>query len=158
MKTIWKSGMNDDLKRRLFVTTVESVLLYGCEAWALTVQEEKGLDGVYTRMLRFALNVSWEDHIRNTELYGFLPRLSDTIRQRRMRLAGHCVRHPELTACDLILWEPTHGRKTRGRPHTTYIDTLKRDTGLNNTTEIRSLMEDRDQWRAAIRNSRVGVT
>ena len=28
------------------------------------------------RMLRAALNVSWEDHIRNVDLYGFLPRLT----------------------------------------------------------------------------------
>ena len=146
------------VKRRLFVTTVESVLLYGCEAWALTVKDEKALDGVYTRMLRTALNVSWEDHVRNVDLYGYLPRLSDTIRQRRMRLAGHCVRHPELTASELILWEPTHGKKSRGRPHATFIDTLKRDSGLNNTAEIRTLMMDRVQWRAAIQNSRVGWT
>jgi len=158
MNRVWKSGMNDNLKRRLFVTTVESVLLYGCEAWALTVKDEKALDGVYTRMLRAALNVSWEDHMRNAELYDNLPRLTDTIRQRRMRLAGHCVRHLELTASELILWEPTHGKKSRGRPHATFIDTLKRDTGLNSTTEIKTLMMDRDEWRAAIRSSRVGWT
>ena len=158
MNKVWRSGMNENLKRRLFVTTVESVLLYGCEAWALTVKDEKALDGVYTRMLRTALNVSWEDHVRNVDLYGYLPRLSDTIRQRRMRLAGHCVRHPELTASELILWEPTHGKKSRGRPHATFIDTLKRDSGLNNTAEIRTLMMDRVQWRAAIQNSRVGWT
>ena len=150
--------MNDNLKRRLFVTTVESVLLYGCEAWTLTVKDEKALDGVYTRMLRAALNVSWKDHVANIDLYDYLPRLSDTIRQRRMRLAGHCVRHPELTASEMILWEPTHGKKTRGRPQMTYIDTLKRDSGLSSTAEIRTLMMDRDQWRAAIRNSRVGWT
>ena len=158
MNKVWKSEMSDNLKRRLFVTTVESVLLYGCEAWSLTVKDEKALDGVYTRMLRAALNVSWEDHIRNVDLYGYLPRLSDTIRQRRMRLAGHCVRHPELTACQLVLWEPTHGRRSRGRPHATYIDTLKRDTGLSSVAEIRTLMEDREQWRAAVKMSRVGVT
>ena len=94
MNKVWKSGMSDNLKRRLFVSTVESVLVYGCKAWSLTVKDEKALDGVYTRMLRAALNVSWEDHIRNVDLYGFLPRLTDTIRQWRMRLAGHCVRHP----------------------------------------------------------------
>ena len=158
MNKVWKSAMDDNLKRRLFVTTVESVLLYGCEAWSLTVKDEKALDGVYTRMLRAALNVSWKDHTRNSELYGKLPRLSDTVRQRRMRLAGHCVRHPELTASQLILWEPTHGRKSRGRPQATYIDTLKRDTGLDGVAEIRTLMEDREQGRAAVRNSRVGVT
>ncbi len=39
--------MDENFKRRLFVTTVESVLLYGCEAWSLTVKDEKALDGVY---------------------------------------------------------------------------------------------------------------
>ena len=98
MKKVWQSSMQDYLKRRLFVAIVASVLTYGCEAWTLYVRDEKALDGVYTRMLRVALNVSWEDHITNVNLYGKLPRLSDKIRQRRMRLAGHCVRHPELSA------------------------------------------------------------
>ena len=62
--------MGEDLKRRLFVATVESVLLYGAETWTLTEQQEKALDGVYTRMLRMALGVTWMDHIRNVDLYG----------------------------------------------------------------------------------------
>ena len=74
-----------------------------------------------------------------------------------MGLAGHCVRHPELVASNLILWEPKHGIRNRGRPATTYIDTLRRDTGLSNTGEIRALMINSDLWRAAIRDSRVGV-
>ncbi|XP_035664112.1 uncharacterized protein LOC118407702 [Branchiostoma floridae] len=61
MRRVWQSGMADDLKRRLFVSTVECVLLYGSETWTLTVQDERALDGMYTRMLRRALNVSWED-------------------------------------------------------------------------------------------------
>jgi hypothetical protein len=157
MRRIWMSSLSSQMKRRLFVATVESVLLYGSEAWTLTAQQERSIDGVYTRMLRMALNVSWEDHIRNVDLYDTLPRVTDKIRARRMRLAGHCVRHPELAASGLILWEPKHGTRSRGRPTATYVDTLKRDTGLSNTNEIRTLMEDRDQWRAAIRNSRVGV-
>ena len=78
-------------------------------------------------------------------------------RARRMGLAGHCARHPELAASNLILWEPKHGTRSRGRPATTYIDTLRRDTGLSNTGEIRALMINSDLWRAAIRDSRVGV-
>ena len=115
------------------------------------------LDGVYTRMLRVALNVSRKDHITNVNLYGKLPRLSDKIRQRRMRLVGHCVRHLELSACELILWEPTYGQLSRGRPQTTYVDTLKRDTGLSSVSELQTLMKDREQWRAAIKCSLVGV-
>ena len=146
MDKVWRSSMNSDTKRRLFVSTVESVLLYGCETWTLTVADEKALDGLYTRLLRRALNVSWEEHIRNVDLYGNLPRLSDKIRERRMKLAGHSVRHPELVASGLVLWEPAHGSRNAGGRRATYIDALKRDTGLNETAEVRTLMVDRQRW------------
>ncbi|XP_078619212.1 uncharacterized protein LOC144886453 [Branchiostoma floridae x Branchiostoma japonicum] len=153
--------MADDLKRRLFVSTVECVLLYGSETWTLTVQDERALDGMYTRMLRRALNVSWEDRVRNIALYGNLPRLSDKIRQRRMQLAGHYVRHPELVASELILWEPVQGKRKPGRQRTTLIDTLKRDSGLDrlsSTAELRSLMKDREEWRRRVQHaSHVGI-
>ena len=34
--------MGEDLKRGLFVATVESVLQYGAETWTLTAQKKKG--------------------------------------------------------------------------------------------------------------------
>ncbi|KXJ26798.1 hypothetical protein AC249_AIPGENE26428 [Exaiptasia diaphana] len=36
MTNIWKSTMNPVLKKRFFVATVESILLYGCESWSMT--------------------------------------------------------------------------------------------------------------------------
>ncbi len=33
---IWKSTLSRSIKTSLFISTVESVLLYGCEAWTLT--------------------------------------------------------------------------------------------------------------------------
>ena len=60
MHVIWKSKINLPLKRRLFVVTVESVLTYGSESWTLTVQQQKSMDGTYMRMIRKALNISWQ--------------------------------------------------------------------------------------------------
>ena len=62
--------MNPMLRRKFFVATVESILLYGCEAWTLTKTMEKALDGAYTRMLRRVLNVHWSDKMTNVTLYG----------------------------------------------------------------------------------------
>jgi len=115
---------------------------------------EKSLSGTYTRMLRKALNVHWSSHTTNDEVYGELPRLADKIAVRRLRLAGHCYRHPELSTQKLILWEPTHGSRSRGRPRSTYVDTLKRDTGATNTHELATLMEDRDVWRSMVQSRR----
>ena len=47
----------------------------------------------------------------------------------------------------LVLWEPTHGHRGRGRPYTTYIDTLKRDTGAFEASEIAALMADKRLWK-----------
>ena len=54
------------------------------------------------------LNVSWTDHITNVELYKELPKITDVITTRRLRIAGHCIRHDDEVAHDLILWQPTY--------------------------------------------------
>ena len=111
MSKIWSSSMKQELKKRFFLATVESILLYGCESWSMTAAMERSLDGTYTRMLRKALNVHWSSHTTNSELYGNLPKLSDKIASRRLQLAGHCFRHPELSTQKLVLWEPKHGHR-----------------------------------------------
>ena len=35
----------------------------------------------------------------------------------------------------------------RGRQKGTYLDTLKRDAGVEITEELRTVMEERDDWR-----------
>ena len=139
------------LKTRLFVATVESVFLYGAETWTLTKAMKRSIDGCYTRMLRMALNISWKQKLTNTQLYQELPPVSQKIQARRMKLAGHCVRHPEEVASDLVLWEPTEGKTNRGRRTISYIDNLKEDTGVSTTAEIRTLMMDRDLWRERVK-------
>ena len=111
-----------------------------------------GLDQHYRDMymLRMALNVDWKQHLTNKEVYGRLPRATMKIQERRMRLAGHIHRHDELVANRLLLWEPTHGTRSRGRPALTFVDNLRTDTGLTDTGEIGRLMADRTLWRQRI--------
>ena len=148
MKRVWKSNVSNELKTRLFIATVESVLLYGCESWTFTSALERSLDGCYTRMLRAALNISWQSFVPIEELYGTLPRISDKVAWRRLGLAGHCFRHKELLAGELVLWEPTHGRRGRGRPSATFIDTLKRDLGTDDKLKLEVCMTNQEDWRA----------
>ena len=132
MRSIWKSKLSRDTKVRLLRATVESVLLYGCEAWTMTPTLEKSLNGCYTRMLRAVLDIKWFHHILNSDLYKGMNKVGDMVASRRMQLAGHCFRHKELPASDLILWALTHGVRTRGRRRINYIDLLKRDSGVEN--------------------------
>ena len=150
LRRVWSSKLRRQIKERLFLATVESVLLYGAETWTLTKTMEKQLNGCYTRMLRMAFGVSYKDHLTNLQLYGDLPQLSTKIRQRRMRLAGHCWRHPEEIANTLVLWEPQEGTRNRGLQRTTYVDNLLQDTGMENSLELKSLMENRLEWKKAV--------
>ena len=145
------------MKKRFFVTMVESILIYGCESWALNEAMEKSLNGTYTRMLRKVLNIHWSSHTTNEELYGKLTAIADKIASKRLQLAGHCHRHPELSTQKTLLWEPHHGQRSRGRPQTTYVDTLKKDTGVKSTSELASLMADRDVWRSHVHSRRVAT-
>ena len=100
LKNIWKSKLSKSLRVRLFIAACESVLLYGSETWTLTKAQEKSLDGTYTKMLRMVLGIPWLhgrtlDKVSNITLYGNLPRLSNKLRSKRLKMAGHCIKHPE---------------------------------------------------------------
>ena len=66
----------------------------------------------------------------NETLYNGLPKVTDKIKARRLRLAGHCVRHGMKEDADsasvevagsLVLWEPTQGKRRVGGQHCTYV-------------------------------------
>ena len=158
LKKIWSSNLSKKLKIRLFITIVESILLYGSETWTISKSFEKKLNGCYTKMLRMALNVNWQDMIPKSEVYGDLPLVSSKVAVRRMKIAGHCVRHQEEEeASKLTLWQPAHGKRSVERRKLSYIDTLLNDTGLDNVGELRVAMIYRDTWRRLMDFKRVGA-
>ena len=116
MRNIWKSTLSRKLKIRLMHTTVESVLLYGCETWTITKTLLKQLDGTYTRILLMVLNVHWSQKVTNEVLYGAIEKISTKIRRRFLKFAGHFLRRDDKVVSDLVLWEPTHGTRRRGKP------------------------------------------
>ena len=91
---VWKSNLKNYLKVGFFRTTVESVLLYSAECWTMTGKMRNRLDGTYTRMLRAVLGkfCNSKEHKTNKELYGNLPKITDTLMIRRLRFIGHCWR------------------------------------------------------------------
>ena len=143
---MWCSRLSQELKVNLFLAIVESVLMYGCEAWTMAANLTKSGDVVYTRMLRVVHQMSWRDNITNQDLYANLLKLSTKIQQRRMKFAVHCYWNSELVASQLVLWQPTHRRKNSGRQRVTYVDTLLKDTRLNTVEEVANGMGNYDVW------------
>ena len=149
LDNIWRSKLTKKVKVKLFQATVESVLLYGSETWTVTKKIGKSIDGCYTRMLRKALDVSWKKHMTNKELYDHLPKITTIISKRRLQFAGHCKRSEGKVVSELVTWRPTQGKRSAGRPTTTFVDLLHQDTGFT-TREIETCMQDRSVWRAII--------
>lgn len=67
-------------------------------------------------------------------------------------LLGHCIRHREEIASNLVLWQPSHGTPNRGRKRTTYIGNLLKDTNMRKAEELYSLINDRDTWKMIVHN------
>ena len=144
----WRKCGNQTYKNHLkvgfFRATVESVLLYGAECWTMTGNMRERLDGTYTKMLRVVQGVSWKEHKTNKELYGNLPKVTEALKIRRLRFIGHSWRRKDEVISEILLWEPKHGTRKRGRPTTTYVDQLRNDTGLS-IAELKN-MGNRKEW------------
>ncbi|KAI8516923.1 hypothetical protein Bbelb_055040 [Branchiostoma belcheri] len=149
LSVIWKSPLPNELKREFFQATAVSVLLYGSNTWTLTRRLEKKLDGTYTKMLRVVLNTSWKEHPTKEQLYGDLRPLSQVIRERRLRFAGHAWRSQGEIISDVLLWTPKHGHARVGRPCKTFIQQLCDDTHCD-VADLPRAMEDREKWREMV--------
>ena len=79
-----------------------------------------------------------------------LPPITKTIQVRRTRHAGHCI-------SDVLLRTPTYGRAKAGRTARTYIHQLCEDMGCSPEDQSKA-MNDREKWRAGVRDIRAGGT
>ena len=146
LDSLWQSKLPRAYKIMFFKATVESVYLYGAESWTLTKTLERRLDGCYTRLLRHALNISWQQKVRNVVLYKDLPAISTVIKERRLRFAGHCHRATTEPIHSVLFWQPAHGKKSVGGQRKTFVDRLASDTGLG-VGAMKTAMNDRKGWK-----------
>ena len=87
--------------------------------------------------------------MNNINLHGDLPKVTDTLRVKCLRFAGHIWRGNEVVK-ELLFWEPTQGSKSRGRPAITYVDQLISDTGLPKR-DIQRAMDNREMWKRVMK-------
>ncbi len=128
----------------------------------MTTTLTQKLEGAYTKLLRYALNISWKDHVKNIDLYQTLPRISTRLQQRRLTFAGHCWRSAQSAyqpIHDLLFWSVPDGVARRGA-HFTYIKLLIEDFGGERlkkkdqsaaVLQIKSAMENRMEWKKIVK-------
>ena len=121
LSVIWKSDRSDKIKSNYFQAAAVSILMYGCTTWMLTKYIEKKLDGNCTRMLRAISSKFWKQHLTKQQLYGHLPPILKTSQIRQIRHVGLSQRSKDELISDVLLWTPSHGHASVGRPDRTYL-------------------------------------
>ena len=141
------------LKMDIFKSSVLSILLYASETWVINLTQIQRINAFQTSCLRIILDVKRDDRVTNDEVYSrtdMYP-LSYTVQQRQLRFLGHSIRRPaEHYVSMYALYNPTHGRPSRGQPpllYPKYISKLLNPTFPITPEEIRRAASDRDDWR-----------
>ena len=107
----------------------------------------KRLEAAEMWFYRRILRVSYADHITNEEV---LDRLSITrqlinqIRKRQIEFFGHVIRNKELE--NIIVTGKLDGKRSRGRPRLTNLNSLSRWFGVEERELIR-LAQSREEWK-----------
>ena len=111
--------LSKNLKIKIYKILILADVLYGCEAWSLTLRKEHMLRVFENRILRQIfgpkrdVNEEWR-RLHNEELHNLYrsPNIVRVIRSRRLRWVGHIARMEEVRSTFKILT----GKSTEMRP------------------------------------------
>ena len=114
--------LSKNLKIKIYRTIILSVVLYGCETWSLTFQEERKLRVFENMMLRRIFGPRRDEvtgewrRLHNEELNDLKPspNIVRVIKWRRMRWAGHVARMGEEREVYRVLGGGTEEKETTG--------------------------------------------
>ncbi|BHF81200.1 hypothetical protein SprV_0702433000 [Sparganum proliferum] len=171
-KCLWnRRDLSIATKIRVYRASVRSVLLYGCECWALRVEDERKLEVFDHHCLRTILRVKLTDFVSNETVRtrcNNIARIIQAIQERRLRWFGHVLRRPpqELSVTAIDPAPLLHWRRRRGGQFKTWLDTVRQDMevvlgpsvfGLRRWRRewvelSRSAAADRHAWRGTVRD------
>jgi hypothetical protein len=114
---------------------VNSVVLYGCETWSLTLREEHRLRVFENRVLRRIFGLKRDEvtgdwrKLQNEELHNLYssPNIIRMIKSRMMRWVGHVPRMEEERNAYRILVGKPEGKRQLGRTRHRWVDNIKID-------------------------------
>ena len=135
------------LRNKLYSACVISCMVYGSETWALTVENQRRLERAERQMPKRICGGTLKERISSEELRQRLDVecVMDVIRRGRLRRYGHVMRKQDEDWVKKCISMEVDGKKPRGRPKLTWMDTVKSDTDRMDLTPV--LVHDRNVWR-----------
>ena len=160
--------LSKNLKIKIYRTIILPVVLFGCEAWSLTLSEERKLRVFENMVLRRIFGPRRDEvtgewrRLRSEELNDLYSsrNIVRVIKSRRMRWAGHVARMGEERQVYRVLMGKPEGKRSLGGPGRRWVDNIRMDlqeVGFGYMDWI-GLAQDRDRWRtlvSAVMNLRV---
>ena len=135
---IWKSRLSLSTKLKLYNVCILPIMLCGSECWALSKADVRKIDALDQWCLRRILDICWYHCVSNWEVWHLTehPLLTSIIQKRRLMLFGHLIRMDESADARRILTAVPQSdwRSPVGRPHSSWMATLKNDLSLHNLT------------------------
>ena len=147
--------------KRIYRTVIRSMVLYGSEAWTMTLTDELRLNTWERKILRRIYGPvcdQGEWRIRtNQEVYDLYeePSLVAEIKSWRLRWLGHLERMPENRGVKKAYQQKPEGRRLPGRPRMRWQDDVESDLRQLNIRNWRRRAQDRNDWKTVVKEAKV---
>ena len=154
---LWQSNKATITTKLRIFSALSKAFLCTMQSYGLLQQKPKRKKNSFHRkLLRKLLNIKWPKQITNEDLYSKTKEKpwSNIIAEQRIRWLGNALRLPENTPAKMALTESIrHVERPRGRPQTTWLQSVKKQLSeINITWEKASLLaQDPQQWRNVVK-------
>ena len=145
---IWNKNISKEVKKMMFHSLVENIMLYGAEMWPVTQKTRDRIRTVELDYMRRCLQLTREDRIRTEKIWDKMEincSITKKLENKQLQWYGHVERMPEERWPKQILQYSPKGTRGRGRP------TMKWKSHIINAMDDRGLQmgdwNDRQLWK-----------